>query len=72
MQPPCAYASPSPWPEHAIAAGAPLRGAARWLADAGVPRRWWLLACLQVLRWVQPPVDDDGAALLPADTYTLF
>lgn len=71
-QPAVSYPSPSADPAHRDGQRAPLRVAYRWARDTHRPRGRWLVVCLAVLRWLQPPADTDERASVPADTYTLY
>lgn len=71
-QPTGAYASASDDPAHRPDVHSPLRMAYRWVRDTERPRGRWLVACLALLRWVQPPASADDQPSRPTDTYTLY
>ena len=71
-QAPETYRSPSLSSSHVAHPGGVLRTVHRSLADSAIPRRRWLLVCLAVMRWLQPPSDETNAADIPTDTYTLY
>lgn len=70
-QPAAAYPSPSPDPAHA-GQRSPLWATYRWVRDTQRPRGRWLVACLALLRWLQPPPDTDEQVSVPTETYSLY
>lgn len=66
------YPSPSLNPRHDLGREQPLRIVYRWARDAQRPRGRWLVACLSVLRWLQPPTDHEEHISVPSETYTLY
>lgn len=66
------YRSPSLDPRHALDREPPLRAAYGWARATQRPRGRWLVACLAVLRWLQPPADHEEQIDVPSETYTLY
>lgn len=71
-QPADSYASASDDPAHRPDGHSPLRVTYRWVRDTERPRGTWLVACLALLRWVQPPASAENQPSRPTDTYTLY
>lgn len=67
-----AYSSASDDPAHRSDRQSPLRVVYRWVRDTERPRGRWLVACLALLRWVQPPASSEDQPSRPTDTYTLY
>lgn len=66
------YPSPSLDSRHDLGREQPLRAVYRWARDSQRPRGRWLVACLAVLRWLQPPADHEEQINVPSETYTLY
>lgn len=71
-QPTESYRSPSLDPRHDLEREPALRAAYRWVRATQRPRGRWLVACLALLRWLQPPPDHEEQIDVPSETYTLY